>query len=131
MRDVTTEFSFYLKPAKYGVGVFIIHGIKEDTYLRLYGKETEETEATVKRDKTEVPEFFRGYCLDRGDALICPADFGHMELGWYMNHSKEPNAYHKDLNFYAKRDIEKGEEITIDYNALGESSDARDGYYSS
>ena len=33
----TTEFSFILKPAKHGIGVFATHNIKIKTFLRLFG----------------------------------------------------------------------------------------------
>ena len=34
----TTEFSFILKPSKYGVGVFATHNIAKGTYLRLFNE---------------------------------------------------------------------------------------------
>lgn len=129
MQNKTTEFSFTLKPAEHGVGVFAAHDIKAETYLRFYDGETEETDVSVVRKKEDVPEFFREYCLNRGDTLLCPKDFGCMEIGWYLNHSKTPNAYHRNYNFYALRDIKKGEEITIDYNALEEPEEAKKDYY--
>lgn len=125
----TTEFSFVLKPAEHGIGVFAAHDIKEGTYLRFFADETELTDKSVKRNKKDVPEFFRQYCVDRGDILICPKDFGHMEVGWHLNHSKTPNAYHKNYDYYALRDIKEGEEITIDYNSLEEPEEAKEDYY--
>ena len=35
----TSEFSFILKPSKYGVGVFAAHDIKKGTFLRLFGND--------------------------------------------------------------------------------------------
>jgi hypothetical protein len=42
--------------------------------------------------------------------------------GSYLNHACEPNAMRKGVNVYAWRDIQAGEEITIDYrlNAFDE-----------
>ena len=40
-KDKTDEFSFILKPAQYGVGVFATHDIKAGTSLRLFGDETD------------------------------------------------------------------------------------------
>lgn len=127
----TTEFSFILKPSQYGVGVFAVHDIKARTYLRLFGTETIDTDMSILRNKNDVPEFFRQYCVDRGSKLMCPQDFGRMELGWYLNHSKTPNAFHNNRGCYALRDIKAGEEITIDYNNLGEPEEAKEGYYKS
>lgn len=125
MKDKTTEFSFMLKPAGHGVGVFATQDIKKDTYLRLFGKE----DTAITRKREEVPALFREYCIDRKSSLLCPKDFGCMEVGWYLNHSSNPNAYHSNYYYYALRDIKKGEEITIDYNALGEPEEFREDYY--
>ncbi len=125
----TTEFSFILKPAEHGIGVFAAHDIKVGTYLRFFGDETIATDVSVIRDKKDVPEFFRQYCVDRGEKLQCPKDFGAMEVGWYLNHSKTPNAYHGNYDYYALRDIKEGEEITIDYNSLEEPEESKESYY--
>ncbi|MFA6047287.1 MAG: SET domain-containing protein [Parcubacteria group bacterium] len=129
MNQKTTEFSFVLKPTEHGVGVFAAHDIKKGTYLRLF-REEDEGRIAVTRKKEDVPEFFRQFCADRGDMLSCPRNFGHMEIGWYINHSKTPNTYHKNYNYYALRDIPAGEEITVDYNTLEEPEEAKEEYYS-
>jgi SET domain-containing protein len=128
MQDKTTEFSFILKPVKHGVGVFAVHDIRTGTYLRLFRDENEPRVAVIRK-KEDVHEFFRQYCVDRGDDLNCPKDFGRMEIGWYLNHSKTPNAYHKNYNYYALRDIKADEEITIDYNSLEESENVKEEFY--
>ncbi len=125
--DTTNEFSFMLKPSKHGIGVFAVHNIPKDTYLRLFGD--------IKPDyrplpKEAVPLPFRMYCADRGEMLSCPLDFGVMPVGWYLNHSSVPNAKHSNYEYFAVRDIREGEEITIDYNTLEEPSESREGYYS-
>ena len=130
MENKTTEFSFILRPSEYGVGVFAVHDIEKGAYLRLFGNEDEqEVDVSVVRKKEDVPEFFQQWCVSREDSLWCPKDFGCMEIGWYLNHSKDPNAYHKDYEYYAIRDIKSGEEITIDYNSLEEPNEAREEYY--
>ena len=96
MQNKTTEFSFILKPSKYGVGVFAVHDIKTGIHLRLFGEENEKV--SIMRKKEAVPKLFRDYCPDRGEFLCAPKDFGCMEIGWYLNHSKNPNAYHKNYN---------------------------------
>jgi len=128
-RRVTDEFSFMLKPSKHGIGVFAAHDIKKGTFLRLFGDEKKIENRAAMRDKKAVPEPFRQYCMNRGDKLICPKDFGNMSVGWHMNHSKNPNAVHKNYDWYASRDISAGEEITIDYNTLEEPEKAREEYY--
>jgi SET domain-containing protein len=125
MRKKTTEFSFVVRPTKYGVGVFAVHDIKAGTFLRMFG----DAETWVMRPKKDIPTMFRQYCLDRNDKMWAPADFGHMEIGCYINHSKTPNAHHKKYQYYALRDIRAGEEITIDYNTLEEPEEAKEDYY--
>ena len=123
----TNEFSFILKPTAHGVGVFSVHKISKDTHLRLFvDEETTKYESRVFK-KDLVPQSFWGHCIDRGDTLICPSDFGAMPIGWYLNHSETPNAIpgknpnqHRRYRWYAAQDIDAGEEILVNYNALGE-----------
>lgn len=129
MKDKTTEFSFVLKKSEHGVGVFAFHNIKANTYLRVFGDEDNPDDVSVVRKKEDVPEFFRSYCVDRGETMECPRDFGCMEIGWFINHSKTPNAYVRNREFYALRDILDGEEITVDYNCLHEPEEAKVDYY--
>ncbi len=129
--NATNEFSFVLRPSSHGIGVFALHDIAQDTHLRLFGDKEMVGVSSVARLKKTVPEAFQSYCLARGDTLICPPDFGHMPVGWYLNHSKVPNAYpDKDFKWYASRDIVAGEEILIDYNALEEPESTKEIYYS-
>ena len=129
--EKTSEFSFILKPSKYGVGVFSVHDIKKGAHLRLFGDNETIDLRSVTRSKKDVPVSFQEYCMDREDNLICPEDFGRMHVGWYLNHSSEPNTFRdEDFKWYASRDIKSGEEIVIDYNSLDEPTGARDEYYS-
>ena len=127
----TNEFSFLLKPSTHGIGVFVTHDIKKDTYMRLFG----ENNPRRFLKKEEIPEQFQDFCASRGENMICPPDFGYMPLGWYLNHSKESNTEprggytDKGYTFYAKRDIQSGEEITIDYNTLEEPEETKEEYY--
>lgn len=125
----TTEFSFILKPSEHGIGVFAAHLIKNGSYLRLFGNE-KEREHRVRLLKSEgVPELFSQYCVAREGYLSCPLDFGNMPVGWYLNHSKNPNASHRNYDWYAVRDIVEGEEILIDYKSLEEPNESRESYY--
>ena len=125
MEKETTELSFVLKPAKYGVGVFASCAIKKGTHLRLF-----QNEAKIRR-REKVPEVFLHYCVAKNkEEVYSPKDFGHMELGWYLNHSREPNAFcETDLDCFALRDIEQGEEILINYNDLQEPKEFQENYY--
>ena len=130
----TGEFSFRLGSSAHGIGVFATHAIAQGTPLRLFGDErSEKLESRTRALPPElVPAEFRDYCIVREDKLLCPLDFGEMPVGWNLNHSPEPNAS-RDAGYHwiAARNIEKGEEITIDYNSLEEPEEARDAYYRS
>ncbi|MEK7179327.1 MAG: SET domain-containing protein [Patescibacteria group bacterium] len=126
----TNEFSFILKSSAHGIGVFATHPIRRGTHLRLFGPRKKESLVGVLRAKNKVPELHHEHCIPRTEGkLLCPNDFGHQHIGWYLNHSKTPNAVHKNFIWYAARDIKKGEEIIIDYNSLGEPEDAIEAYY--
>jgi len=128
MQTETGEFSFILKPSSIqGVGVFAAHGIAKGTKLKVFADD--HTYRIL--DEETVPEGFDSLCLGLGDGKLgCPNDFNHMSIGWYLNHSKEPNAYF-DENYllFAARDIAAGEELTIDYKLFDEPGDQKENYY--
>jgi SET domain len=127
MRSETGQFSFVLKPSEHGVGVFATHDIQKGTHLRLFVDEETTMHESVEIQKNKVPEAFWGHCLDRGDTLVCPSDFGAIPIGWYVNHSSEANAApgpnpntHRKYRWYTIRDIKEGEEILFNYLDLEE-----------
>ncbi len=130
--DHTNEFSFLLQPSLYGVGVFAAHDIQKGTPLRLFA----DLNPVRHLKKEEVPAAFEKFCAQKEHFLIAPPDFGYMPIGWYLNHSNEPNAMHdphEEIGKYglwlAARDIMEGEEITINYNALEEPDHHKEEYY--
>lgn len=125
----TSEFSFILRTSQYGIGVFATHAIQKGTFLRLFGDRNISHQVSKECSLEDVPESFRMYCLHRNGSVICPADFGRMEIGWFLNHSHNPNAHHVGYDYFASRDIAAGEEITIDYNSLEEPEESKDDYY--
>jgi SET domain-containing protein len=127
--DATNEFSFRLKPSEHGIGVFAMHDISKGTHLRLFGDGEHLEDRSRALQKKSVPEEFQDFCMYKESNLVCPGDFGVMPIGWYLNHSFSNNAYHKDYQWYASRDIKAGEEILIDYNSLGEPEEQKDEYY--
>lgn len=126
---MTTEFSFVLRPSDHGIGVFATHDIPKGSFLRLFGDPGSPKIVSVPAQVVDIPSPFEMYCIHRVDGLIRPVDFGCMEVGWYLNHSNEPNAYHQDYDFYALRDIQTGEEIFINYHSLEEPDHLKEPYY--
>jgi|ERR1041384_965829 len=109
-----TEFSFILAPSSiHGVGVFATEPIPRGTRLRLFAEGDE-------RYLESVPDGFDRYVVQTdAPKIMCPADFGRMSIGWYLNHSDDPNTRILDgYEYVADKNIQAGEEITIDYGKL-------------
>lgn len=117
---MTTEYSFILAPSGiHGVGVFTTHAIRKDTRLRLFA------ESEGVRYQESVPSEFERYVFAQdAPRIMCPADFGCMSVGWHVNHADNPNTRTEGYEYIADRDIEAGEEITIDYKTLEPESTA-------
>lgn len=121
-----TEFTFILQPSILGgIGVFATHDIPMGTRLfsGIFAPRTMKS--------ANVPEAFKKYCIYLNDEeCICPERFDRMEIGWYINHSHQPNILKDaDKHLVALRDIKQGEEIVIDYNSLNEPEHLKEDYY--
>lgn len=124
--SVWTEFSFVLGASSIaGVGVFTTHDIPVGACI-LNAKFNFRTQKI-----SDVPEPFLKYCIfiDH-DHCICPERFDRMEIGWYINHSHQPNIgknEHREL--VAIRHIDANEELLLDYNDLNEPEHLKEDYY--
>jgi hypothetical protein len=114
---------FVLRPSPIqGVGVFTTSPVARGDHLRLWQEEDWRfvTFAEAESDP-ELREFSAIYCVREAEGFHCPLDFHRMSIGWYMNHSDEPNARYRDatsFEYCAVRDIAAGEEIVCDYRLL-------------
>lgn len=110
-----------------GVGVFALHDIGRDTRLNLFRKEEG---ASRKMKEEDVSEELRTYCIAlEGGMWDCPPSFNRMSVGWYLNHSRTPNAAWKKDAYYSIRRIARGDELTIDYNRFDEPPGKKEAYY--
>ncbi len=129
MKNTTNHESFILKPSTVedsGIGVFATHSIKKGTRLELFTESFEE----VLREKEDVPAVLQGYCLDQEHGkLLCPKYFNRMDIGNYLNHSREANTRWDGTAYYALYDIEEGAELFSNYNELGEPEETKEDYY--
>jgi SET domain-containing protein len=118
--STTDEFSFVLKPSNIaGVGVFATHGIAQGTRLALFPNLRTRffSNKQLERDP-RLRRFCQVYGVETPKGSCVALHFGHMQVGWYLNHSDEPNAHHERYTYTASRDIDADEEITIDYRLL-------------
>jgi hypothetical protein len=110
-----------------GIGVFAMRDIAAGSRLDLFPPGY----MSRRRHESEIPRHFLKYCeAEENERWRTPDDFNRMEIGWYMNHSFEPNAYRREADeFYALRDIVAGEEILVDYNEFNEPDDKKDAFF--
>lgn len=104
-----------LKPSPIqGIGVFTLSPIKKGDRVRL----SSENDAKIVEasELARLPKAYYQYHVpDVQGNWWGPLDYNCMSIGWYLNHSKNPNI---DIssNFAAVRQIAKDEELTIDYS---------------
>jgi len=114
----TNEFSFSLKPSSLGgVGVFANHGIKKGTRLSLFYSNVR----ILKKNKVKgnLKKFCLFFGVETKNEYHIPRNFGRMDIGWYLNHCDSFNAIHdKYYRYFASKDIQSGEEVTINYSDL-------------
>ncbi|OGN06706.1 MAG: hypothetical protein A2750_03200 [Candidatus Yanofskybacteria bacterium RIFCSPHIGHO2_01_FULL_45_42] len=111
-----------LRPSKiHGVGCFAICDIPAgtDPFKQSGGKMIWVSRRSLRGLPRELKKLYGDFCVRKGNKYGCPANFNQLDVSWYLNHSKKPNMVCRVekgvYNFYAARDIRKGEEITIDY----------------
>ena len=70
-----------------------------------------------------LPPEHQGHCFDINDSeVLCPLDFEHPTLDWFINHSCNPNIGSAGdvYTLVAMGDIAAGEEVTMDYAMVDE-----------
>jgi len=114
----------YLDVAKIpamGKGVFAKEKINKDELIC-----HAEGRILTLKEAEPLSDFESNHCFDIDSGhVLCPKDFSNLELDWHLNHSCEPNVgVGKDpVEVVAMRDIEPGEELTLDYAMFEEDND--------
>jgi SET domain-containing protein len=113
----------------HGVGVFAIQKIKKGTHLftgddaKLVWVKGEE----IKKLPTEIRQLYRDFAIVKDGRYGCPINFNQLTVAWYLNSPKgrvKPNVRCDDnYQFFALRDINPAEELTVDYDAYSDDPD--------
>jgi SET domain-containing protein len=116
----------YLGPSKiHGIGCFSDTRIKKGEFVRVWSPEDSRWVPLKKAHASPHKKLFQRFGIRTTGGYWAPIDFLRISVGWYMNHSETPNLQSDDgdVTYYALRDIEPGEEVTIDYRRMDDVHD--------
>ncbi|MBZ5625718.1 MAG: FRG domain-containing protein [Acidobacteriia bacterium] len=104
----------------HGIGIFAIRRIRSGT--RLFKGDDDgiiwvDTTCTSGLSQ-EVKRLYADFAIFKGKRYGCPVSFNRLTPAWYINDSRtNPNVRcDKNYEFFALRDIKRGEELTVDYS---------------
>lgn len=105
----------------HGVGVVAIRTIPANTLV--FRGEDERVvwlrRSTVRRMPTSIRALYEDFGIVDGNMLGVPPSLNRLSVGWYVNHSDQPNLVAgDDGRFRTLRRIRKGEELTADYRTF-------------
>ena len=109
----------------HGIGVFAICNIEKNILL-FENDNTEMIWIDVNNTigiSDKLKKMYEDFCVlkDKGAKYGCPTNFNQLTMAWYMNHSDTPNVdIDENYDFRTLRDIEDGEELTINYKTFSE-----------
>jgi hypothetical protein len=112
----------------HGVGVFAIQDISKDTPV-FYGDNAELVWVDAKAidgQPAELKKLYEDFAILKDGKYGCPSNWNNMTVSWYLNEPNKPDKPNvrcdEDYQFYALRDIKKGEELTVNYDTYSESN---------
>lgn len=111
----------------HGVGVFAIRPIKKGTHI-FYGDEPKIvwiSKQKLRGVPRTIKKLYEDFAIIKDDGALygCPENFNLLTVSWYINESDNPNIgcdIAKNYSFYALRDIESDEELTVNYSSYSE-----------
>jgi SET domain len=112
--------------AIHGIGVFALQPIKAGTNVFANDRREIVWVPNSALEDEAVPQYlrelYRDFAIRRGAELGCPANFNLLSVGWYLNQpalGQPPNVTaNPEFDLVAIRDIEAGEELTLDYSSF-------------
>jgi len=105
----------------HGVGVRAIRDIPKGTlvFRGESGRVVWVSRAAVRRLPAAIRSLYEDFGMVWEDRIGVPPSLNRLSVGWYVNHSEEPNVEAgDDGRFRALRRIRKGEELTADYRTF-------------
>jgi SET domain-containing protein len=102
----------------HGIGVFADEFIRKDQKIWRFviGFDRYYSRKAVAKLPKQAKEFLKLYGYQWENEILVS-----MDNDAFTNHSDDPNTYYKNGYVLARRNIRKGDEITNDYRAFGES----------
>jgi SET domain-containing protein len=116
-----------LRPSKiHGVGVFAVRNIPKGT--NIFSDDRSEMvwiqRSDVEGKSGEIKKLYDDFCVVKSDKYGCPKGFNNLTVSWYINEpaaGQKPNVVCSDeYDFVAARDIQAGEELTVDYSTYSD-----------
>ena len=104
-----------------GVGVFTTVDVPRGTVMAgLFEDEDVRFLSWAEFDALGLPADIKdNFPVRYDDGCYIPRDFNRMSVGWFLNHSPEPNLAHDpEYHYYPLRDLAAGEELLINYDDL-------------
>ena len=107
----------------HGVGVRAIRDIPAGTAV--FGGEDERvvwvSRGAVRRLPRPLRQLYEDFAMLWGDRYGVPRTMNMLSVGWYLNHSDQPNvAADESGRFHSLRRIRKGEELAADYRTFSD-----------
>jgi hypothetical protein len=113
----------------HGIGVFAIRPIPKGTDIFANDKvQLVWVDCAVLESaglSEDQKKLYHDFGINRGTRIGCPINFNNLTPGWYLNeppHGEEASVrVDGNLSFFAARDIEAGEELSVVYSDFSES----------
>jgi SET domain-containing protein len=107
----------------HGVGVFAVRRIKKGTnpFKRDNSNMIWVSAKKLSRLPPNIKKLYQDFGVLTNGRYGVPPSFNQLTPAWYINESTTPNMRcGKDYDFFAARDIEVGEELTLNYSTYSE-----------
>lgn len=129
MKRRTSKAFVYLGASSiHGLGCFADIDIRKDELVRVWDGKDSRFIPVARAHASPKVKLIKRFGIRTARGYWVPLDFLRISTGWYMNHSADPNIASDDgdVTYYALRDIEAGEELTMDYRLMDEEYDNLD-----